>query len=165
VADVELSQYFEEVLAEVSDYVGLSPKIVGHWVTGEVLAAKLNGPSGGLPISPKRLAGLLKLLGDETISGKIAKVVFQELLETADDAMVIVQKRGLVQVTNIKQVEEVVAKVISDHPGQLKEYLEGKTKLFAFFVGQVMKVSQGRLNPHLVNQVIKKHLDSLAHGS
>lgn len=160
IADPDLSRFFEELIHELKDVKGLLPRVIAHWVTGEFLAAKtLKGWSlANPPLTPKHLAGLLVLLNNQTLSGKLAKVVFQTMVETLEHAETIVKSHGLVQITDLNQVSVMVAQVIESHPQQLKEYLEGKDKLFAFFVGQVMRLSQGKLNPNLVQEAIKEQL-------
>jgi aspartyl-tRNA(Asn)/glutamyl-tRNA(Gln) amidotransferase subunit B len=160
IADPHLSRYFEVLLTELKGVEGMAPKTIAHWVTGEFLAAKgAKGWSLGNPqLTPKHLAGLLRLLANQTISGKLAKVVFHKMVETLESADTIVKNEGLVQITDLKQVNQIVIQVIDAHPEQLREYLSGKDKLLAFFVGQVMRQSQGKLNPSLVQEAIKELL-------
>ncbi len=160
VSDPLLSRYFELLITELSGVEGMAPKTIAHWVTGEFLAAKaakgwsLENPA----LTPRHLAGLLKLLANQTVSGKLAKVVFQKMVETLETAEAIVKNEGLIQITDLNQVTQVVSQVIDAHPEQLREYLSGKDKLLGFFVGQAMRQSQGKLNPNLVQEVIKEHL-------
>lgn len=110
------------------------------------------------PISPENLASLVKLIDDNVISGKIAKTVFDEMFSTGEEPKRIVETRGLVQVSNSKEIEEIVNKVIAANPLQLQEYQDGKVKMFGFFVGQIMKESGGKANPKMVNEILEKKL-------
>jgi aspartyl-tRNA(Asn)/glutamyl-tRNA(Gln) amidotransferase subunit B len=110
------------------------------------------------PVRPDRLAVLVKMIGDGTISTKIAKTVFEEMYTSDKDAGTIVKEKGLVQVSDTGAIEQIIAEVVKANPGQAAEYKAGKEKLFGFFVGQVMKASKGKANPDMVNQLLKKKL-------
>ena len=101
---------------------------------------------------------MIGLITDKTISGKIAKDVFAEMFKTAKDPSVIVEKKGLKQVTDTGAIEKIVDEVIAENPDNVAKYQGGKDKLFGFFVGQVMKKSQGKANPAIVNELLKKKL-------
>ena len=155
VSDIETSKYFEEVIKN-SDV-----KISTNWITGELFAL-LNDKNLEIsksPISAKNLSKLINLIKDGTISGKIAKSVF-EIMATGDKNPVdIVEEKGLKQQSDPKELEKLIDKVINDNPDKVKEYKSGKEKLFGFFVGQVMKISGGKANPQLVNDILKKKLN------
>jgi aspartyl-tRNA(Asn)/glutamyl-tRNA(Gln) amidotransferase subunit B len=110
------------------------------------------------PMKAEALAGLLKLIADNTISGKIAKDVFAEMFANGGDAAAIVEAKGLRQVTDVSAIEVIVDAVIAANPDNVAAYKGGKDKLFGFFVGQVMKNSGGKANPDIVNELLKKKL-------
>jgi len=152
----ELAAYYEEVAGLVPG----EPKLAANWVMGE-LAAALNKEgleiTGG-KMSPTRLAGLLKRISDKTISGKIAKEVFEAMWADGTDADSVIQSKGLRQITDTSAIERAIDEVMAKNPGQLAEYRAGKDKLFGFFVGQVMKATQGKANPAQLNELLKKKL-------
>ena len=155
-ASRELAQYYETVLSEF----GGSPKLAANWVGGD-LAALLN--RDGIDISASRvsagaLATLLRRIEDQTVSGKIAKDVFAAMWEENLGADAIIAARGLRQITDDGSIEKAIAAVLEAHPQQLVDYRSGKDKLFGFFVGQVMKATQGKANPKLLNELLKKAL-------
>jgi aspartyl-tRNA(Asn)/glutamyl-tRNA(Gln) amidotransferase subunit B len=154
VSDIETSKYFEDVIKE-SDV-----KLATNWITGELFAV-LNDQNLEIsqsPISSKNLSKLINLIKDGTISGKIAKTVFEIMMDGDKDPQKIVEEKGLKQESDPKALEVLINKVISDNPEKVKEYKSGKVKLFGFFVGQVMKISDGKANPQLVNDILKKNL-------
>ena len=154
VSDIETSKYFEEVIKN-SDV-----KISTNWITGELFAL-LNDKNLEIsksPISAKNLSKLINLIKDGTISGKIAKSVF-EIMATGDKNPVdIVEEKGLKQQSDPKELKKLIDKVINENPDKVKEYKSGKEKLFGFFVGQAMKASGGKANPQLINDILKKKL-------
>jgi aspartyl-tRNA(Asn)/glutamyl-tRNA(Gln) amidotransferase subunit B len=166
--DYELSAYDASVLiAERSraDYFeeaakGNNAKTVANWVINELLGI-LNKEGKDLsetPISAKSLGGLTALITDSTISGKIAKDVFAEMYSTGKEAAVIVEEKGLKQVTDVGAIEKIVDEVIAENPDNVASYKGGKDKLFGFFVGAVLKKSQGKANPDIVNKLLKDKL-------
>ena len=154
VSDIETSKYFEEVI-EKSDV-----KLSTNWITGELFALlnEKNLEISQNPISAKNLSKLINLIKDGTISGKIAKSVFEIMADEGKDPQIIGEEKGLKQQIDPKEIEKLIDKVITDNPDKVKEYKSGKDKLFGFFVGQVMKVSGGKANPQLVNEILKKKL-------
>ena len=154
VSDIETSKYFEEVI-EKSDV-----KLSTNWITGELFALlnEKNLEISQNPISAKNLSKLINLIKDGTISGKIAKSVFEIMADEGKDPQIIVEEKGLKQQSDPKEIGKLIDKVITDNPDKVKEYKSGKDKLFGFFVGQVMKVSGGKANPQLVNEILKKKL-------
>ena len=154
VSDKETSEYFEKVIKN-SDV-----KLSTNWITGELFAL-LNEKDLGItqsPISADNLSKLINLIKDGTISGKIAKSVFELMADGNKDPITIVKSKGLKQQSDPKELEKLIDKVINDSPDKVKEYKSGKEKLFGFFVGQVMKFSGGKANPQLVNDILKKKL-------
>ena len=154
VSDIETSKYFEEVI-EKSDV-----KLSTNWITGELFALlnEKNLEISQSPITAKNLSKLINLIKDGIISGKIAKSVFEIMADEGKDPQIIVEEKGLKQQSDPKEIEKLIDKVITDNPDKVKEYKSGKDKLFGFFVGQVMKVSGGKANPQLVNEILKKKL-------
>jgi aspartyl-tRNA(Asn)/glutamyl-tRNA(Gln) amidotransferase subunit B len=155
-ADVETALWFEAMLAE-----GAAPKPASNWVTSELFGAlnRLGKEIGESPVSPKQAAELIGLVSDGTLSGSLAKQVFELMLETGQDAGVIVEERGLKQTSDTGAIEAEIAKVMDANPDKVAEYRGGKDKLFGFFVGQTMRAMAGKANPAVVNDLLKKALD------
>jgi aspartyl-tRNA(Asn)/glutamyl-tRNA(Gln) amidotransferase subunit B len=154
VAEREIADFFEAVAK------GRDAKSVANWMTGEFFAA-LNRSGLELaeaPVDAGRLGGLIDLIEDKTISGRIAKEVFEEMWESGASAADIVAQKGLKQITDEGAIEAIVARVIADNPGQVEQFKAGNEKLIGWFVGQVMKASQGKANPALVNRILKRKL-------
>jgi aspartyl-tRNA(Asn)/glutamyl-tRNA(Gln) amidotransferase subunit B len=150
-----VGDYFEQVAAGVAD-----SKLAANWVMGE-LAGALNKAGleiGASPVGPAALLGLLRRIEDETISGKIAKEVFEAMWAGEGDADAVIESRGLKQITDTGALEATIREVIAANPQQLEQYRSGKDKLFGYFVGQVMKATRGKANPALVNELLKKLL-------
>jgi aspartyl-tRNA(Asn)/glutamyl-tRNA(Gln) amidotransferase subunit B len=169
VEELGLSAYDAEVLAAdraLADYFDVcvtltrDAKICANWIMGDVLRKlKESGTSiAEAPVSPQRLTGLLIRITDNTISGKIAKTVFEKMWQSGQTADQIINAEGLKQVTDTGAIEGLVDEVIAANPDQVAEYLGGKDKLIGFFVGKVMQASQGKANPGMVNQLLKKKL-------
>ena len=154
VSDIETSNYFEDVVKK-SDV-----KLATNWIIGELFAAlnEKNLEITDSPISAGNLSKLINLIKDGTISGKIAKTVFEQMMEGDKDPKKIVEEKGLIQESDPKALEALIDKVIDSNRDKATEYKSGKVKLFGFFVGQVMKVSGGKANPQLVNEILKKKL-------
>ena len=154
VSDIETSKYFEEVINK-SDI-----KLATNWITGELFAL-LNDKNLEItesPISAQNLSKLINLIKNGTISGKIAKSVFEMMIDGDKDPELIVKEQNLKQESDPKELEKLIDKIINDNEDKVKEYKEGKEKLFGFFVGQVMKVSGGKANPKLTNEILKDKL-------
>ena len=135
-------------------------KLSTNWITGELFAL-LNENDLAItqsPISAENLSKLINLIKDGIISGKIAKTVFELMASGDKDPQKIVKEKGLEQESDLKALESLVHKVIAENPDKVKEYKSGKEKLFGFFVGQIMKASDGKANPKLVNDILKKKL-------
>ena len=154
VSDIDTSKYFEEVIKN-SDI-----KLSTNWITGELFALlnEKNLDISHSPISAQNLSKLINLIKDGTISGKIAKSVFEIMAKGNIDPQKIIEEKGLKQQSDPKQLEKIVDKVIKENEDKVKEFKSGKDKLFGFFVGLVMKISEGKANPQLVNEILKKKL-------
>lgn len=154
-AEVETARWFEALLAE-----GAEAKQGSNWVMSELFGAlnRLGKSIEDCPVSPAQAAELLKLVADGTLSGSLAKQVFEKMLETGDGAGVIVEREGLKQTSDTGAIEAVIADVLAKNPGQLEQYRSGKDALFGFFVGQTMKAMGGKANPQVVNELLKKAL-------
>jgi aspartyl-tRNA(Asn)/glutamyl-tRNA(Gln) amidotransferase subunit B len=141
---------------------GRDPKLAANWVINELLGG-LNREGKTLeqsPITAAQLGDLIALISDNTISGKIAKDVFADMMATGQDAAAIVESKGLKQVTDTGAIEKIIDEVIAENPDNVAAYKGGKDKLFGFFVGQAMKKSQGKANPDIVNELLKKKLEA-----
>jgi len=156
VAERVTADYFESVAK------GRDAKLVANWVISE-LFGRLNKAGRDItesPVSAHSLGGLIDLIADGTISGSIAKKVFDEMFESGDEAAEIVDRQGLKQVTDTGAIEGIIEQVLDGNQDKVAEYRSGKDKLFGFFVGQVMRASQGKANPKMVNELLRKKLDS-----
>jgi aspartyl-tRNA(Asn)/glutamyl-tRNA(Gln) amidotransferase subunit B len=154
VAERASADYFEEVAK------GRDPKLAANWVMGDLFGAlnRLGREIEDAPISAGALGELIDLILDGTISGRLAKDVFAAMLETGKVASVVVEERGLRQVTDTAAIDRAIEGVLAAEAGKVAEYRSGKEKLFGFFVGQVMKATQGKANPALVNDLLRKKL-------
>lgn len=151
----QLANYFEEAVS-----VSNESKMTSNWITGEVMAV-INDKKidiSDFPISPVNLGKLINLINNATISGKIAKEVFAEMLENDLDPEEIVKSKNLVQISDTSEIETIIDKVISENLTQVEEFKSGKEKVFGFFVGQVMKETKGKANPKIVNEILRKKL-------
>jgi aspartyl-tRNA(Asn)/glutamyl-tRNA(Gln) amidotransferase subunit B len=152
----ELAAYFEDVAQAIPG----EPKLAANWVMGE-LAASLNKDGldiGRSPISSAKLAALLRRIADQTISGKIAKEVFEAMWVSGKEPDAIIEEQGLKQITDTAAIERVIDEVMAKNSAQLADYHSGKDKLFGFFVGQVMKATGGKANPAELNKLLKAKL-------
>ncbi|MFZ6016397.1 MAG: Asp-tRNA(Asn)/Glu-tRNA(Gln) amidotransferase subunit GatB [Nitrospirota bacterium] len=155
--DRSSSGLFEDTVRLVNPNI---TKDVSNWILGELrrLLNEENKSFDECPIRPSQLADILTLIDKGMISGKIAKTVFEEMYKTGKDAEVIVRERGLVQISDESAIEKAVDEVISKNPKEFKRYRAGEEKLLGFFVGQVMKLTKGKANPQIVNELLKKKL-------
>ena len=169
ISEYGLSAYDAGVLTEERETAkfyerasdGRDKKLVANWMSVELFGA-LNKAGKSLsesPVSPTALGKLVDLISDGTISGRIAKDVFADMFETGRDATVIIEEKGLKQVSDAGSIEGLVDQVLADNQDKVAEYRGGKDKLFGFFVGQTMKLSGGQANPGMVNQVLRAKLD------
>lgn len=159
-----LANYFEATVAAVGDDKESHGKPAANWIMGD-LSGALNREGLTIaesPVSAEQLGGLIARVADNTISGKIAKDVFEALFKgEGESADAIIEDRGLKQITDTGAIEGFVDQVIADNPDQVQQYLDGKTKIVGFLVGQVMKASKGKANPKEVNQMLVSKLDAL----
>ncbi len=156
VSSREMAQFYEDVVKTS----GNQPKLAANWLISELLGAlnKANLELAESPISSQDLGKLVSRIGDNTISGKIAKTIFEALWNKEGDVDSIIDKRGLKQVTDTKAIEKMIDDIIAANPTHVAEYRAGKEKLFGFFVGQAMKASGGTLNPAQLNDLLKQKL-------
>jgi aspartyl-tRNA(Asn)/glutamyl-tRNA(Gln) amidotransferase subunit B len=154
-AEAETAFWFEDLLAE-----GVDAKQASNWLMSELFGAlnKLGKTLDESPVNPKQAAELLSLVADGTISGSIAKQVFEMMLETGQGASAIVEEKGLKQTNDTGAIEVEIAKIMAANEDKVTEYRSGKDKLFGFFVGQTMKAMQGKANPQIINDLLKKAL-------
>jgi aspartyl-tRNA(Asn)/glutamyl-tRNA(Gln) amidotransferase subunit B len=156
-----LADYFERVTRNLSVRNEENYKLASNWTMVDVLrvvnAEKI--PIGDFPVAPDHLAEMVNLLAGGTISGRIAKEVFEEMLRTKDSPKVIVERRGMVQLSDVAALETIVDDVLAKNKGQVESYLAGKTQVFGFFVGETMKASKGRASPKIVNELLRKKLE------
>ncbi len=154
-AEAETAFWFEDLLA-----AGAEPKQASNWLMSELFGAlnKLGKTLDESPVSPAQAAELLGLVTDGTISGSIAKQVFEIMLETGQGAAAIVEEKGLKQTSDTGAIEAEIATIIAANQDKVAEYKSGKDKLFGFFVGQTMKAMAGKANPQVVNELVKKAL-------
>jgi aspartyl-tRNA(Asn)/glutamyl-tRNA(Gln) amidotransferase subunit B len=154
-ADIDTAAWFEQLLAE-----GVDGKAAANWTTGELFGAlnRLGRDITDSPVSPAQAGELLKLVGDGTLSGSMAKTVFEKMLETGDGAGVIVDREGLKQTSDTGAIEAVIADILAANAEKVEQYKGGKEALFGFFVGQTMKAMAGKANPQVVNELLKKAL-------
>ena len=159
-AEVETARWFDALLDALPESGGAAAGPASNWVTGELFGA-LNRLGVGIeasPVTPAGAAELLALVADGTLSGSLAKQVFELMLDTGQDAAALVEARGLKQTSDTGAIEAVIAEVLARNPGQLAQYRGGKEALFGFFVGQTMKAMGGKANPAVVNAALKKAL-------
>ena len=157
VTDKGMASYYENVVQLTKE-----PKLSANWVMGD-LSAFLNKENLDIVdtrVSHENLAKLIQRISDNTISGKIAKEIFEIMWEDNNDPDAIIEERGLKQVTDSSEIESLVDKILEDNPNQLSQFRSGKEKLFGFFVGQVMKASGGKANPSQVNEILKSKLNN-----
>ncbi len=165
-----LSEYDANVLTStkaMADYyektvqLGAEPKQSANWIQVELQSVLTyeNTTIENSPVRPEHIAQLLSLVKDNIISGKIAKEVLRKVFKTGKDPEEIIKEEGLVQITDVEAIRKIVREVIEKNPYQVEQYKSGKDKLFGFFVGQIMKVTQGKANPQLVNDILKEELN------
>ena len=150
-----LAEFFDQTVQQ-----GADAKVAANWIMGD-LSKHLNASNQTLAdssVTPARLAGLLALIDKGTISGKIAKTVFEEMWSTGKDAETVVKEKGLVQISDEGAIIAIVEAVIAAHPQSVADYQAGKEKAIGFLVGQIMKQTKGRANPELVNKLLKERI-------
>ena len=156
-AEVETARWFEALLGQLGDDHAVR---ASNWVISDLFGAlnRLGKPLTESPVAPAQAAELLRLIADGTLSGTLAKQVFEIMLETGEDPGAIVEERGLRQTSDTGAIDKVIADVLAANADKVAEYKSGKDKLFGFFVGQTMKAMQGKANPAVVNELLKKAL-------
>ena len=156
VADKQVAEYFEEVVAAKAD-----PKLVCNWISGELMRImnenKVDIRNVGIPA--ESLASLIQFLQEGSISGKIAKTVFEEMVQSGKDPATIIEVRGLKQVSDEGALRGLLETLLNNNPKQVEQYRAGKTQIKGFFVGQVMKETKGQANPKIVNQLLEELLN------
>lgn len=157
VSSRDMAAYYEEVV----NASGGQAKLAANWITSELLGSlnKANLDIDASPISSMQLGKLIARIADETISGKIAKTIFEALWQQEGEVDAIIDQRGLRQVTDLGAITTLIDEILAANPQQLADYRNGKDKLFGFFVGQAMKKSGGKINPKQLNELLKKKLD------
>lgn len=158
VSEKAMAEWFEEAVR-----LGGQPKAVSNWVQGDLMRL-LNEDNKAIeecPLKPEQLVEMLKLIEDGTISGKIAKIVFEEMYKTGNKAEEIIRQKGLVQISDSSVIEKAVEEILQKNPSEFERYRAGEEKLFGFFVGQVMKATKGKANPQIVNDILKRRLSNL----
>lgn len=154
-AERSMAEWFESAVM-----AGGQPKAVSNWIMGDLMKL-LNEDSRAIEqclIKPPQLTGMLKLIDNGTISGKIAKTVFDEMYKTGKDASEIVKEKGLIQISDSSEIEKTVDDIIAKSPKEVERFRAGDEKLIGFFVGQAMKASKGKANPQMLNDLLKKKL-------
>jgi aspartyl-tRNA(Asn)/glutamyl-tRNA(Gln) amidotransferase subunit B len=165
-ADRPVAEYFEEALDLLVARTGGTrrdhAKQVSNWVMTEILRVirQRKITVGASPVTPERLAGLVALIRAGTISGKIAKEVFEEMAATGEEPGRIIARKGLVQVSDAGEIARAVEEVLNGSPAQVTQYLSGNRKVFGFFVGETMKLMKGQANPRIVNEILQQRLDA-----
>lgn len=156
VSNKELAEYFEMTLV----HTAASPKMVANWIIGDLSAAlnKENLDITNSPITPLELAKMLNRIADNTISGKLAKIVFESLWRGEGDTDQIIAQKGLTQITNTSEIEKIIDNVLAANSEQVAQYYAGKDKVFGYLVGQIMKETKGKANPQQVNELLKNKL-------
>jgi aspartyl-tRNA(Asn)/glutamyl-tRNA(Gln) amidotransferase subunit B len=158
----ELADYFDGIISNLKTKNEETYKAASNWTMVDVLRV-INDQHiaiSDFPITPKNLSDMINLIVDGTINGKIAKDVFEEMLKTQESPKTIVEKKGLVQVSDVSEIEKVIDEIFVNNQGQVEQYKSGKQQVFGFFVGQTMKAMKGKANPKVVNEVLQKKLRS-----
>jgi aspartyl-tRNA(Asn)/glutamyl-tRNA(Gln) amidotransferase subunit B len=157
-SEMPIANWFEEAVR-----LGGQPKAVSNWIMSELMRF-LNEENKSIeecPLKPVQLVDMLKLIDSGIISGKIAKTVFEKMYKTGKDAEIIVKEKGLLQISDMGEIEKAVDDVIADNLKEVERFKSGEEKLIGFFVGQVMKLTKGKANPQMVNELLKKKLSNL----
>ena len=155
VSEKETSEFFEKLV------LNRDPKLVISWLTGELFyfLNKNNKTLTESKISVEKMGDLIDLISDGTLSNRLAKELFEEYLNGKKSAKELVKEKGMIQVSNEDEIEDMIVKVLEDNPKIVEQYKSGKEKLFGFFIGQIMKISNGKANPQVVNVLLKKKLN------
>ncbi len=137
------------------------PKIASNWILNELMALMSDSKQtiNECKITPNHFAGMMKLIDNGTISGKIAKTIYEEMFNTGNQPDAIVKEKGLLQITDEDEITKIVDQAMVDNPSSVQDYRNGQKKALGFLVGQVMKLSKGKANPQLVNKILTKKLE------
>jgi aspartyl-tRNA(Asn)/glutamyl-tRNA(Gln) amidotransferase subunit B len=162
-AEKGIADYFEHVLASLDERIAGRAKAASNWVMTDVLrvVSEEKMPIERLPVPPGNLAALISLIHEGTISGSTAKEVFEEMKSTGDAPHSIVERKGLMQISDAGAIEAAVDKVLADHDRQVQQYLGGNAKVFGFFVGETMKRLKGKGNPGMINAMLRQKLGEM----
>ena len=154
-SEKSLADWFEEAVR-----LGGQPKAVSNWIMGDLMRflKEENKSIEECPLEPGQLVDMIRLIDEGTISGKIAKTVFEVMYKTGKDSGSIVKEKGLLQISDTGEIEKIVDDVIAKNSREVARYKAGEEKLFGFFVGHVMKLTKGKANPQMVNELLKKKL-------
>ena len=154
VSEKELADFFEELVNN------RDAKLVISWLTGEFFSYlnRNNLTLSSAKVPPKKLGDLIDLIADGTLSNRLAKELFEEYLISDKSAVEIVNEKGMTQLSDEDEINLMIEKVLSDNPKMLEQYMSGKEKLFGFFIGQIMKISNGKANPQMVNKLLVNKL-------
>ena len=155
-----LADYFEGVVSTLNTKNEEAYKIASNWTMGDVLRVihDRHIAVSDFPVSPRNLSEMINLILDGTISGKIAKDVFEDMLTTQESPKAIVEKKGLMQVSDTSAIEQVIDEILKNNQGQVEQYKSGKQQVFGFFVGRTMKAMKGKANPKVVNEILQRKL-------
>jgi aspartyl-tRNA(Asn)/glutamyl-tRNA(Gln) amidotransferase subunit B len=162
-SEKEYADFFETTLRELNTNKKEQAKTVSNWVMTDVLRviSEQKISIKDFRVTPANLANMIRLINNGVISGKIAKEVFEEMLKSNEDPKTIVEKKGLVQLSDESAIEKIVVEVLEKNKPQIEKYRAGNEKVFGFFVGEIMKATKGKANPAIVNVVLKKKLHLL----
>ena len=154
----DLADYFEKVVTVTDDF-----KSASNWIMVDILKVINENkiPVKEFSVSPENIGKLINLINNNTISGKIAKEVFPEMIKSNKDPEEIVKEKNLVQITDTAAIEEVINQILQKNNTEVQQYLSGKEKVFGFFIGQIMKETKGKANPKTVNDLLKQKLEAL----
>jgi aspartyl-tRNA(Asn)/glutamyl-tRNA(Gln) amidotransferase subunit B len=158
-----LADYFESAVGSLRSKTPDNCKLASNWTMGDVLRV-VNTDKVDItrfPVKPEDLGDMINLIADGTISGKIAKDVFEEMLKSHEPPKAVVERKGLVQVSDTGAIEQIIDGILANNKGQVEQYLAGKTQVFGFLVGETMKATKGKANPKIVNELLRTKLDSL----
>jgi len=152
----KVADFFEEALTAYAN-----PKAMSNWIMTELLRVSGEGEEedADFPVAPKDLAELVKMVDEDTISGRMAKAVFKKMVETGDSPQSIVEAEGMAQVSDAGELEGIIAQIVADNPQAVEDYKAGKQKSIGFLIGQIMKATRGQANPQIANELLRKALD------
>ncbi|MFH0988915.1 MAG: Asp-tRNA(Asn)/Glu-tRNA(Gln) amidotransferase subunit GatB [bacterium] len=161
--DRRFADFYESVIGSLKEKVSESYKLTSNWMMGDVLRVvnEKYKSIADFPVPPQHMSAMINLIAGGTISSKIAKEVFDEMLKSGEAPSQIVERKGLVQVSNHGEIERIITDVLERNEAQVQAYLHGKSQVFGFFVGETMKATKGKANPKIVNELLKKKLDAL----